>query len=750
MAGRLALAVLIVAGALALFGSHWWLKKTRIDRQVGIDIGRGEGGIPIESVRPGYPADRGGIRAGDFLLAIDDLRMTRSEDYDLAADRFKRGQPARFLVRRQGAELGLQVKPGGEFPWGEMLMVSATICGYLAIALLAFFQPGRDIRKTLLSLFGVAIAFELALPMNEGSLWILVAANLAFYLLSGLQYGVELHLAGSVPVRHPWLSRWPWLIKLFYAVGLGCGLWGVFSLLARVFEWSWSPAAIFSTANLMDYFFFPTWIIGLMVLLGTQASRHPEPLARHQAGLILLGILPWIGMVMWITLQVLLGRGTPEWADLAWAAVLLPFPVTVFIAMYRYHLFDIQLIARKGLVYSALTGTLLVAFYTLLGAGSFILSGFVAGGVPSVWLFAGTALLLGLLFQKLSQAVQQIIDRRFFPERRAFRQRLIALAGELPMHGKVPLMGHHLVGRLKEIFRLKSVALFLTDAPAGLLYHLVSAPAEAFGEAALIDLDDELVRLVKKAKKPFPLERLAIGDRPLGEEFDAQHLEIAVPLLVQEQLTGLLLIGRKESGKGFTSEELEMLDFMSRHVGIVFENAKLFESATYDNLTGALRRESVLDKLLLELKRAQRYGRPITVGMVDLDHFKNVNDKYGHLAGDMVLKQVSGCISRTLRGSDLMGRYGGEEFLLVFPETDLEGALEMAERIRQEVERCACRVAGGKKIRVTLSVGLAVPESDVKDMVEVTELIDRADQALLAAKREGRNRVQVTLPRLKD
>ena len=78
----------------------------------------------------------------DFLLAIDDLRMTRAEDYDLAADRFKRGQPARFLVRRQGAALGLQVKPGGEFPWGEMLMVSATICGYLAIALLAFFQPG--------------------------------------------------------------------------------------------------------------------------------------------------------------------------------------------------------------------------------------------------------------------------------------------------------------------------------------------------------------------------------------------------------------------------------------------------------------------------------------------------------------------------------------------------------------------------------------------------------------------------------
>jgi len=750
MAGRWLLAGLIVAVALGLLGSQWWLKKNRLDRQVGITIEAGEGGIRIVSVSPGYPADMGGVRPGDLLIAIGDRRMTRPEDYDPAAGEFRRGQPVRFLVLRDGVEKILPVRPGGDFPWVEMFMVSATTGGYLAIALLAFFQPGRDVRKTLLSLFGVAIAYELVLPLNEGGFAVLVAGNLVFYLLSGLQYGVELHLAGSVPVRHPWLARQPWLIRLFYIVGFACGLWGAWNVLARAFDWGWSPAAILSTANLMDYFFFPTWIIGLMVLLGTQASRHPEPLVRHQAGLILLGILPWIGMVMWITLQVLQGHSSPDWVDLAWAAVLLPFPVTVFIAMYRYQLFDIQFIVRKGLVYSALTGTLLVAFYTLLGAGSFVLSGFMAGGVPSVWLFAGTALILGLLFQKLSQAVQHVIDRRFFPERRAFRQRLITLAGELPMQGKVPLMGKHLVERLRDIFRLKSVALLLADIPAGLLYSLDSAPPGALGEATLLSLEDELVRLARRARKPVSIDRKALRDWPLADDFDARELELAVPLLVQEQLGGLLLVGRKESGQEFTAEETEMLDFLARHVSIVFENAKLFESATFDNLTGALRREAILERLLLEMKRAARYGRPITVGMVDLDHFKSVNDRYGHLAGDMVLKQVAGGIARTLRSSDLLGRYGGEEFLLVFPEPSLEAAMEMAERRRGVVERSACRIGGSSRIRVTLSVGLATPESDAGDPAAVAALIDRADQALLTAKREGRNRVQVTLPRLKE
>jgi diguanylate cyclase (GGDEF)-like protein len=179
-------------------------------------------------------------------------------------------------------------------------------------------------------------------------------------------------------------------------------------------------------------------------------------------------------------------------------------------------------------------------------------------------------------------------------------------------------------------------------------------------------------------------------------------------------------------------------------VAVVFENAKLYESATYDSLTGILRRDSIFEKLDQELRRAIRYDRPLAVGMADLDHFKEVNDRYGHLIGDITLKRVAQVLTETLRGADLVGRYGGEEFLLVFPETDPRNALEVAERIRRLVAGLECQSADGQTFHVSISIGLAtLPAGEFEEGALRTQLIDNADRALMAAKRQGRNNVQL-------
>ncbi|MDP3540823.1 MAG: GGDEF domain-containing protein [Azonexus sp.] len=158
--------------------------------------------------------------------------------------------------------------------------------------------------------------------------------------------------------------------------------------------------------------------------------------------------------------------------------------------------------------------------------------------------------------------------------------------------------------------------------------------------------------------------------------------------------------------------------------------------ANKDGLTGLTNRRHFMQIADAELQRAQRYRRPVTVGMADLDFFKKVNDTYGHAAGDTVLRAFAGLALETLRQSDLICRYGGEEFAFVFPESTLDEAARLAERFRASCAEHDIRLADGQLVRVTLSMGLA----DASDCPLETAL-NQADAALYDAKQQGRNRV---------
>jgi diguanylate cyclase (GGDEF)-like protein len=156
-----------------------------------------------------------------------------------------------------------------------------------------------------------------------------------------------------------------------------------------------------------------------------------------------------------------------------------------------------------------------------------------------------------------------------------------------------------------------------------------------------------------------------------------------------------------------------------------------------DTLTG-LRNRRVLDDFLDgEIYRTRRYNRSLAFVMCDLDHFKNVNDTYGHQAGDTVLKQVGAAIKNALRASDMPFRYGGEELALILPETDGNGAMIMAERCRRLVEELVV-AAEDQRIKVTISIGVAAVS--YSQAITKEQLISAADAALYKAKRDGRNR----------
>lgn len=168
------------------------------------------------------------------------------------------------------------------------------------------------------------------------------------------------------------------------------------------------------------------------------------------------------------------------------------------------------------------------------------------------------------------------------------------------------------------------------------------------------------------------------------------------------------------------------------------KNATLERLSTTDAVTGLRNRRYVGEFLSLEALRATRYHTPLSVMMLDIDHFKRVNDGHGHRVGDVVLQVIADTLRSTLRATDLAGRYGGEEFLVVLPQTDLAGAETLGERVREAIEATEIEIGAASSLSVTVSIGIA-ELGDAGGGIE--SLVERADAALYAAKDAGRNRV---------
>ena len=173
---------------------------------------------------------------------------------------------------------------------------------------------------------------------------------------------------------------------------------------------------------------------------------------------------------------------------------------------------------------------------------------------------------------------------------------------------------------------------------------------------------------------------------------------------------------------------------------------RLAEGALQDALTGLYNRRHLDERLGSELAAAQRHGRPLSLLLVDVDHFKEVNDAHGHLAGDETLKMVAFVLRGAVRKEDVLARYGGEEFVVIARETPLQGARALAERIRRAVERSRCSWQG-TELGVTVSIGVTVSVglTEYAPGRSEREFLQAADRALYAAKQQGRNRVVAQL-----
>ena len=209
-----------------------------------------------------------------------------------------------------------------------------------------------------------------------------------------------------------------------------------------------------------------------------------------------------------------------------------------------------------------------------------------------------------------------------------------------------------------------------------------------------------------------------------------------------EELFGVVRMAG-ESEARYEELEQRMLSLQRENLDLVVKNRMLSEVSSRDALTGLYNRWFVIEKIDSEMNRALRHGSPMSLLMLDIDHFKRVNDTWGHGAGDQVLQAIGKLLRDSCRVYDVPGRYGGEEFCIVLPETKPGNTGVVAERIRSRLETTSLPY-GDMSITVTASIGIAgidVPETN--ELLSPAALIDRADQALYSAKNRGRNRVEL-------
>ncbi|MGQ9584911.1 MAG: diguanylate cyclase [Anaerolineae bacterium] len=261
------------------------------------------------------------------------------------------------------------------------------------------------------------------------------------------------------------------------------------------------------------------------------------------------------------------------------------------------------------------------------------------------------------------------------------------------------------------------------------------------GTPAVIGADQHasLIRRVLLSGKPFPKQVDQIGPKEKG----GMGTVVGVPMNVEGRTVGVIVAEKllPEVG-GWTEQNWELLQLLAEQAAPALMTASLYRRmstlAITDGLTGVYNHRHFHERLTEEWLRTERYHNPLSLIMMEADNFKQINDTYGHLQGDAVLRDLASLILRTVRDVDIVARYGGDEFTVILPETDAQGALTVAERIRRAVEEHTFACEEGT-IRVTVSVGV----TSHPPIADRNALVRAADEALYVAKRQGKNRVVV-------
>ena len=615
--------------------------------------------------------------------------------------------------------------------------------------------------------------------------------NLAYLLPPLISAGVAVSLALIVMAKG-WRNR---ASRSFLLIAFGATLWGLFVFLMRAspdveHALPWNKAAIgIAFAMFIFYYHFSlaitrakknrAAILGSYLLLALIFALSPTNILVQTMVVESYGYAPIFGSVFYLLMPagfLLLGlafyqlaksykasRDYQERNRLLYVilALILPvagaipeifpiiYPTAIFgniafclitsVAIFRYHLFDIRIVIRKGLAYLMISSLVAIPYVGVI----ILISRVLAPQQVPIWLHALLLLSLAFATQPLWRRVQRTVDRLFYRGRYDYLDSLEHFSRECTGIIELETLCSRLVS-------LTSAAMGTTRAcllmPHGSKkkFNLVASTTTDIEDDVMLDADSAIVRWLKRHDRPLwrsdldfnpPLAAVTTKERNMLERIGA---DLLVPFKYGEKLNGVLILSPKLSEEPYGADDIATLMVLARHASTAIENAHLYaqsqQMAMIDELTGLYNRRHFYEMLDAEMSRTQRYGHSFSLVMLDLDGFKEYNDRFGHASGDAVLQSFTQTLKSTLRKSETAFRYGGDEFTIILPATDVDKAKKATERIRSKWLHVIEAHYPTPETPIGFSVGIAqFPEhAETAD-----SLVFLADTALYYAKREG-------------
>lgn len=296
---------------------------------------------------------------------------------------------------------------------------------------------------------------------------------------------------------------------------------------------------------------------------------------------------------------------------------------------------------------------------------------------------------------------------------------------------------------VKVIKAEKGSLMLVDDAEKALTIGVAVGMSEEVARDTRLEIGKSVAGYVVDTRKPLYIKNVETDQAFLAikKKNVRSGTLMCAPLLAKDKLLGALNVSRSEPDS-FSEKDFELFINLANQAAIAIENARLYRYAVTDEMTRLYNHRYFQQRLDEELLRADRYENHVSLLILDVDHFKNFNDTYGHPEGDRVLKTVARLIEKSVREIDIAARYGGEEFVIICPEKNGEGSLVPAERIRNAIESFDFRISG-QPVQITVSLGVACYPDQAKTK---SELIQKADYALYFSKESGRNRATLFNP----